>query len=1858
MATRCCSARCSAERKGFRRELDSWRHKLIHCVGFESILEGIYGQRLLQDLSIFVNCEPEATADWSTDACCSFCNLQLEKISDRLPDSPPHAETPPQGINTSDTLQCQADQFLHAVLHKKEFPESCDPIIPLAAQELMRKMIRQFAVEYAHKIQTTESQNAVTQTEPDGPLDLTLSRSTPSAQQDGVLDLSKKNTPSLNTLAQQRLSGCLVTKEGESKTKEREEGHEQRGTALEEVMKSLCANHRVILLHILQEMMSFPPKEEGGPVATQRDVATLRSKHGGHCCHADKSMCVLNSCVSNGYVCSCRLGVCAVRSVCLCMKSCSGSSCRNIRLGCAGCCACSRALVCQHTHICDITQVAHTDSNTHSGCHSPSPPPLSPKPQDTESSGDPDMPMLNTHTLNTQPPPLLPHNTHTDQTHMPEMQAKPEHIIDLMDKFTDTLMGVSEREWSDSGDSVKTCDDTHLTEIITTVLHSSSEKDYNLKELFEQHLASEKRSPQTRSQRRQEVMQAISRSHDQAATRRQSLQIKRDLARLEPDISRKKKRKTHLITHGTYNKIPGSPISHAQSPDMPILHIQQPGMPISHGQNPHTQSPDTPISHTQSSDTPISHTQSSDTPISHAQSLDTPISPAQHPDTPIPHTESPDTSISPAQSLDTPICHTQHPDTPIPYTQCPDTPISQAQYPGTPISHTQIPDTLISHAKIPDTPISHAQSPDMPTSHTQSPDTPISHTQIPDTPISHTQIPDMPISHTQSPDTHIQSPNKLTPQTQSPDMPIFISCSQSLDMPQNLDSPISHSQITDMPISNSQSIDISISLPQSPGTPISNTHSSDTPISNVQRPDIPMSYTQSPDTPVLCDQKPNTPISHAQSPDIPISHVQTTDTPILQAQTIDTPILHTQSPDTTISDAQSPGTPSSLDYSPDSTISYTQSLETAISHTQSPDTPSLHTYNSDTTSSHTQSPEMPSLHNQSPEMPSLHNQSPEMPSLHNQSPEKSEACGTMRSRRNIVRPQHLSSYVTEPRKMFYAACRSAKNNSTPTQGTDMTESPPSAVIGQLNTPPVSANDRKACKAETSAESHAERQLRVKTRRSEEVARSPSPVVTDSTVTDPVDADDIKYASPIKLMLVSTIKDEDGVKYTLRAAQTHSDEESFDPCVEASWVRNTLQEQARDETVQKMSNECSEKLYREEFANTEGLRDCMNSINEAEPTIKRRPGRPKKLKSPMEKSVKRPIGRPRKCKQVDIINEAPSEDNEKPRAEDAPNEEDGNKNLKITITYGRRKAWRMVSEGQIHTEQSKGGRASTQRSNADEPAHFTQAQVSMNKDQFSLVMPVEDRKNLMHSIVCPKQSDSAGTRRPGRPAKVKISGISVTVTTVSPQQRKIHIKRDVREPAKHRRALLTDLESNKEQETITEEEQASVRHSVRERRPSVHLLHCDAISRPNTPTPRSRKLLLQKSDDTQQDAQQHKPKDANDTMTRPNTSPQDAVHISAASVESLFDANLQWWPTSASPETLKEEMNRRLRVMKETWVSDTSDVFTASSSSADTSDVFTASGSSADTSDVFTASGSSAVRMLFERDCSMETLCSWFMQTTETQSLAIIKKANNRNPCEVFQYSSAKANDRPNVCSSPQAERLRKCIKKFATVVPKSPSKLWRTQAKISGTQNCFTKQHVLNTTLNNTEKLQQNRTWHLYKTALDRARSRFKSRTKNTDVDIKSLNEQVDSGIQPTSVSEHCVLNTLQTESHRTSTQQKQITANAWSAHTLRECKVFLRKLNSSNTRSMSEESNDCSVRFSVSPAGNGSVQNREQGVRKSIKQEKTSNSGTSTRQQSKVKRKRRHSCTNVSPPSPKQQRSSRGVMAAKWSDFILGPAR
>ncbi|KAM9856991.1 ligand-dependent nuclear receptor corepressor-like protein [Aulostomus maculatus] len=211
MATVQCS-KCTAERRGFRRELDSWRYKLIHCVGFESILEGIYGSMLMRDLSLFDDCEPKEVDDWSPEASfshCSFCNLPLDKLSDQVPVatsplSSPSDYSPCQAPTISESNQT-AHRFLQAVFHKKDVSLGCDSNIPLIAQELMKKMIHQFAMEYASKcLLHTSTNGATTRTSSplsetsDAPLDLTVSRTQEEKERepdpDGVLDLSNRNS--------------------------------------------------------------------------------------------------------------------------------------------------------------------------------------------------------------------------------------------------------------------------------------------------------------------------------------------------------------------------------------------------------------------------------------------------------------------------------------------------------------------------------------------------------------------------------------------------------------------------------------------------------------------------------------------------------------------------------------------------------------------------------------------------------------------------------------------------------------------------------------------------------------------------------------------------------------------------------------------------------------------------------------------------------------------------------------------------------------------------------------------------------------------------------------------------------------------------------------------------------------------------------------------------------------------------------------------------------------------------------------------------------------------------------------------------------------------------------------------------------------------------------------------------------------------------------------------------------------------------------------------------------------------------------------------------------------------------------
>eukprot|EP00073_Rattus_norvegicus_P040154 XP_008768446.2 PREDICTED: ligand-dependent nuclear receptor corepressor-like protein isoform X10 [Rattus norvegicus] len=237
---------CAAERRDSGGNSTLGATRLMHCVGFESILEGLYGPRLRRDLSLFEvlsfmagnnysvqittfycssiighqDCEPEELTDWSMDEKCSFCNLQREAVSDCMPSldssqSTPTEELSSQGQSHTDKIECQAETYLNALFRKKDLPQNCDPNIPLVAQELMKKMIRQFAIEYISKsgkiqenrngsigaslvcksIQMNQAENCL-QDEQEGPLDLTVTRThEQTAQQgDGVLDLSTKKT--------------------------------------------------------------------------------------------------------------------------------------------------------------------------------------------------------------------------------------------------------------------------------------------------------------------------------------------------------------------------------------------------------------------------------------------------------------------------------------------------------------------------------------------------------------------------------------------------------------------------------------------------------------------------------------------------------------------------------------------------------------------------------------------------------------------------------------------------------------------------------------------------------------------------------------------------------------------------------------------------------------------------------------------------------------------------------------------------------------------------------------------------------------------------------------------------------------------------------------------------------------------------------------------------------------------------------------------------------------------------------------------------------------------------------------------------------------------------------------------------------------------------------------------------------------------------------------------------------------------------------------------------------------------------------------------------------------------------------
>ncbi|XP_010780675.1 uncharacterized protein C10orf12 [Notothenia coriiceps] len=297
MASQCKRQQCTIDRRGFRQELDSWKHKLIHCVGFESILEGLFTPGLEEDLKLFKDLEPTAVSDWSFDENCLFCCLRRDNVKEHLigltnegiEDKPKPLLAKDQ--NTISRLEKQAEEFLHAVLGRKDVPHFSDPNIPVVAREILQRMMRQFAAEYTSK--NSSSQDTGSDSQPcsdqslptpslisgasppaspaatvagpahnqnpvlskllmadqEAPLDLTIKRppSLPT-EQDGVLDLSvKKNRYSSGSLSDRSpcLSPATSTLKGESQDFPIAKATDLQSTStLERFMAKLCTQHQ------------------------------------------------------------------------------------------------------------------------------------------------------------------------------------------------------------------------------------------------------------------------------------------------------------------------------------------------------------------------------------------------------------------------------------------------------------------------------------------------------------------------------------------------------------------------------------------------------------------------------------------------------------------------------------------------------------------------------------------------------------------------------------------------------------------------------------------------------------------------------------------------------------------------------------------------------------------------------------------------------------------------------------------------------------------------------------------------------------------------------------------------------------------------------------------------------------------------------------------------------------------------------------------------------------------------------------------------------------------------------------------------------------------------------------------------------------------------------------------------------------------------------------------------------------------------------------------------------------------------------------------------------------------------------
>ncbi|MBN3309450.1 LCORL protein, partial [Amia calva] len=1518
MATQCRSSKCTAERKGFRRELDSWRHKLIHCVGFESILEGIYGPRLLRDLSIFDDCEPEVVNDWSVDTCCSFCNLQVEKLNDHLAtvgssqSTPTQEESPSQGQSNTEKIECQADKFLHAIFRKKDLPQNCDPNIPLVAQELMKKMIRQFAIEYTSKSrQIQEAKNgssvdveAVCRTlhlpeDQDGPLDLTVSRNhLDPGQADGVLDLSKKNSAG-STMSTPTTASSNHKASGE-------DGLAVKRTALELVLSSLCTCHQKLLYHFLRcayEDYRSSALGNKGTYGHFTSVPLVCARSGKQPC---RELYGFGDCKTTDRCCvqSCRLNTYSVPPLCVCLKHLHCLSCQSTAIGCLngivghGVCGCypPQRYPCSYQGYNDcpfVTPVASIANSPFCDLYeppsSPSPPPLSPIANESrDRTGEQCALRTNTDGKVTasQPPSLLPNQPEegSDQDAsvaersasvqdsptsgerdtvccaQPARLFEPSQsgalIQDLMERINEKLKTIEPLETepslsSSAQESPESSNDIHLGEIITAFLpNDDNDDDYNLKELLHRHDTSiENRPIQTRFRRRQETLIAIKCSPDSPSSRRQALQIKREIASLDGLLFRRSP-----VSEKTGKK-------NLQADDVAVHSSNLEQLPL------------------------IPDREGICSDVGNEKTLTSEPQGVEHP----PELDPETSSVANGQE-----------DSEKDETASENTPADSGEDMG-------------------------AESDDA-TEEQQNPET------------------------------------EACPPLQTSSCPVMVRSRRNRVPPQRFSVYVTEPRKMYFAACFSETI----FLPRSADTD-----------------------------------------RHPKAKDSPLV------APIYSGEEVSAGLHKKTAAET--SDVVSEGPP------------------------------------------------------------------------------VSEKC---------PESERISETASEGRETRRSSPRKRKH---PCEAI-----PRSSVWLRSSVSQVKDHSSSVSRNENSKRS------------------SPRAPPSKTVLVSSGNAPCFPYSSPIRLMFVSPIRGNGEVKYTLKSSISGCVMQDELPklckeTLEAGAVENPSREiEHREGLLPLQAQGCEVLEDVEDLKERDVTTDASSSLCELlksntvdepmqparpielemtskESPLKRKPGRPKKLGPQLEKLVKRPIGRPPKLKaecSTSVTGPRAARAAPKDTATPSPDTEGGsaNRNIKVTVLYGRsRRIRRLVSEGSgnFKKERQEATRlkiepTAEKREGTCEPRGSlggTKAseEAGVENDRFNLVRPVKDKGLVPHpssNIKCHNPKAVAAMRRRGRlgrPPKVKISGISVTVNTVSPKQRKVRMNRDV--PVLHtkmspqeRQLLAGDAETPKESKTIkspagdchkelsedADDQLANkrrsampLRYSVRVRKPSVHLLHSvatsNAFSYSNALLRRSRKLLLTK--DSDEPTQQPLPSleepsketsemlpSGNGKTSRPT---QDFSLLSEVSMDSIFASNkaLRWWATSASMDALREELNRRIQQMTDSWLSDGAEPELCRRKT----DVNHLGRPRHAKRNNLPRNPVSAVKMLFQGPCSTDKLCTWFMQTTETQSLAIVKNSSARNPFEIVQYNPYRARSIVSACPSPQAERLRKHVKKFAQAVPKSPA---------------------------------------------------------------------------------------------------------------------------------------------------------------------------------------------------------------------------